>query len=162
MRGIEPLTSSLPRKRSTPELHRQWLTFIFKRKKSGKPDSNRRPSAWKADALASWATPAFYLFGFFNKLNVGRAGFEPAKTMSTDLQSVLVGRLSISPITLFHLFKERLSRWRDSNPRPADYKSAALANWATSAKNLTFLKAIKLAPKKVCKFIKDSIILKNI
>ena len=25
------------------------------------------------------------------------------------------------------------SRWRDSNPRPADYKSAALANWATSA-----------------------------
>ena len=29
-------------------------------------------------------------------------------------------------------FKE-LSRWRDSNPRPADYKSAALASWATSA-----------------------------
>ena len=27
-----------------------------------------------------------------------------------------------------------LSRWRDSNPRPADYKSAALASWATSAK----------------------------
>ena len=25
------------------------------------------------------------------------------------------------------------SRWRDSNPRPADYKSAALASWATSA-----------------------------
>lgn len=25
------------------------------------------------------------------------------------------------------------SRWRDSNPRPADYKSAALTNWATSA-----------------------------
>ena len=36
-----------------------------------------------------------------DKLNpikmVGRAGFEPAKTMSTDLQSVPVGRLSISP-----------------------------------------------------------------
>ena len=26
-----------------------------------------------------------------------------------------------------------LSRWRDSNPRPRDYKSRALANWATSA-----------------------------
>ena len=25
------------------------------------------------------------------------------------------------------------SRWRDSNPRPRDYKSRALANWATSA-----------------------------
>ncbi len=30
---------------------------------------------------------------------VGRAGFEPAKVKPTDLQSVLVGRLSISPIT---------------------------------------------------------------
>ena len=28
---------------------------------------------------------------------VGRAGFEPAKVKPTDLQSVLVGRLSISP-----------------------------------------------------------------
>ena len=28
---------------------------------------------------------------------VGRAGFEPAKTKSADLQSALVGRLSISP-----------------------------------------------------------------
>ena len=28
---------------------------------------------------------------------VGRTGFEPVKTRSTDLQSVLVGRLSISP-----------------------------------------------------------------
>ena len=64
----------------------------------------------------NWATPAI---GF-----VGRAGFEPAKVKPTDLQSVLVGRLSISP---------KLSRWRDSNPRPADYKSAALASWATSA-----------------------------
>ena len=26
-----------------------------------------------------------------------------------------------------------MSRWRDSNPRPRDYKSRALANWATSA-----------------------------
>jgi hypothetical protein len=41
--GIEPVTSSLPRKCSTPEL--QWL------KKSERPGSNRLPSAWKADAL---------------------------------------------------------------------------------------------------------------
>ena len=34
----------------------------------------------------------------------------------------------------------RLSRWRDSNPRPADYKSAALANWATSALTLSSCK----------------------
>ncbi len=28
------------------------------------------------------------------------------------------------------------SRWRDSNPRPTDYKSVALANWATSAQTI--------------------------
>ena len=28
MTGIEPVTSSLPRKRSTPELHRQWLAGV--------------------------------------------------------------------------------------------------------------------------------------
>ena len=44
MTGLEPVTSSLPRTRSTAELHRQ---------KSGRRDSNPRPSAWKADALAS-------------------------------------------------------------------------------------------------------------
>ena len=37
-------------------------------------------------------------------LSVGRAGFEPAKVKPTDLQSVLVGRLSISPT--FQYFKE--------------------------------------------------------
>ena len=58
-------------------------------------------------------------------LKVGRAGFEPTKAKPSDLQSDLVDRLSISP-TLY--IKNFVSRWRDSNPRPADYKSAALAN----------------------------------
>ena len=35
-------------------------------------------------------------------LVVGRAGFEPAKVKPTDLQSVLVGRLSISPNNLIN------------------------------------------------------------
>ncbi len=43
MTGIEPVASSLPRKRSAPELHRQDL--------SGKRDSNPPPTAWKAVAL---------------------------------------------------------------------------------------------------------------
>ena len=60
---------------------------------------------------------------------VGRAGFEPAKVKPTDLQSVLVGRLSISPKLLLKYLKEHLlSLQRDSNPRPRDYKSRALAN----------------------------------
>ena len=61
--GIEPMTSSLPRKRSTSELH--WLT------KSGRRGSNPRPSAWKADALPTELLPQIK--------KVGRAGFEPTK-----------------------------------------------------------------------------------
>ena len=55
---------------------------------------------------------------------MGREGFEPSKAKPTDLQSVPVDRLGISPIirTL-----EVSWRW-DLNPQPADYKSAALPN----------------------------------
>ena len=45
MSRFELPTSSLPRKRSTPELHR------LNQKESERPGSNRRHSAWKADAL---------------------------------------------------------------------------------------------------------------
>ena len=49
MTRFELVTSSLPRKRSTPELHRLLL--------SGRPGSNRRHSAWKADALPTELLP---------------------------------------------------------------------------------------------------------
>ena len=53
----------------------------------------------------------------FNTKNyVGSGGFEPPKSKTTDLQSVPFGRSGNCP----------LSRRRESNPRPADYKSAAL------------------------------------
>ena len=48
---IELTTSSLPRKRSTPELH--WRSW------SGRRGSNPRPSAWKADALPTELLPHF-------------------------------------------------------------------------------------------------------
>ena len=48
---IELTTSSLPRKRSTPELH--WRSW------SGRRGSNPRPSAWKADALPTELLPQF-------------------------------------------------------------------------------------------------------
>ena len=50
---FELMTSSLPRKRSTPELH--WLF------KSGRRGSNPRPSAWKADALPTELLPLFFV-----------------------------------------------------------------------------------------------------
>src|SRR6056297_19414 len=104
MTGFEPVTSSLPRKRSTPELHRQ--------KQSGRRNSNPRPSAWKADALPTELLPLLSQWGGQDS-NLRRR-------MPADLQSAPVGRFGTSPI--IHM----LSRWRDSNPRPADYKSAAL------------------------------------
>ena len=61
---------------------------------------------------------------------VGRAGFEPTKTKVSGVTVRPSWPLWYLPNTI--IFKEP-SRWRDSNPRPADYKSAALASWATSA-----------------------------
>ena len=44
--------------------------------------------AWKAEALP---------LSYARIITVGRAGFEPAKAVPTDLQSVPFGRLGISP-----------------------------------------------------------------
>ena len=69
MGGIEPPTSSLPRKRSTPELHRLIITpsrafntaQLRTINQSGRRDSNPRPSAWKADALPTELLPLISL-----------------------------------------------------------------------------------------------------
>ena len=47
---------------------------------------------------------------------MGGEGFEPSKAVPADLQSVPFGHSGIHPE----------SRQGDSNPQPADYKSAAL------------------------------------
>ena len=58
MRGIEPLTFSLPRKRSTPELHRLIPTRVAPCfDASGRRGSNSRPTAWKAVALPTELLP---------------------------------------------------------------------------------------------------------
>ncbi len=69
---------------------------------------------------------------------VVRRGFEPRKTKSADLQSALVGHLSISPKnntvrknwsnteTEKSVKSLKWSWLRDLNPRPAAYKAAAL------------------------------------
>ena len=49
-------------------------------------------------------------------------GFEPSKSKTTDLQSAPFGHLGTPPYGIV----ETWSWWTDSNPRPADYKSAAL------------------------------------
>ena len=51
-------------------------------------------------------------------------GFEPSKSLTTDLQSAPFGHSGTPPYSVFGL--RWWSWWTDSNPRPADYKSAAL------------------------------------
>ena len=82
---------------------------------------------------------------------VGSDGFEPPKVKPADLQSAPFGHSGNCPQPKKEVLSthERLhdqSQWRDSNPRPADYKSAALANWATLATNAMIFK--NLLPKK--------------
>ncbi len=61
---------------------------------SGKRDSNPRPSAWKADALA---TELFPLKPFSHNEMVEGGGFEPPKASPTDLQSVPFDRSGTPP-----------------------------------------------------------------
>ena len=67
MMGLELMTSSLPRMRSTPELHRQSL-------ERGRRIELPFP-AWKAGIIAIIRTP----HGGFTPFMVGKDGFEPPK-----------------------------------------------------------------------------------
>ena len=65
---FELMTSSLPRMRSTPELHRlfDW---------SGRRGSNSRPSAWKADALPTELLPRMLWEEVDSNHRTRRSGF---------------------------------------------------------------------------------------
>ena len=72
-----------------------------------------------------------------------------------DLQSAPFGHSGIFPNIYkpWESLKAWVSRWRDSNPRPADYKSAALANWATSALTISECKGTSFFL--TCKFFRN-------
>ena len=85
MTGIEPVTSSLPRKRSTPELHRRNL---------GAEDGLRTRDPQLGRLM-------LYQLSYFR--GSGGSRIRTCEGFPTDLQSVLVGRLSIPPVcTRFH------------------------------------------------------------
>ena len=84
------------------------LNYIRIKNWSGRRDSNSRPSPWQGDALP---------LSHFRLLLVEGGGFEPPKAQLTDLQSAPFGHSGIP---------RYWSWWRESNPQPADYKSAAL------------------------------------
>ena len=60
---------------------------------------------------------------------VGEDGFEPSKLKSNRFTVCPLWPLGNSPLTIsdiYRLLPIKWSWWTDSNPRPADYKSAAL------------------------------------
>ena len=97
---------------------------------SGRRGSNSRPSAWKADALSTELLPHFCVEYF-----VGEDGFEPPKVKTSRFTVCPIWPLWYSPkisISFFTALKPEFSvkssLLSDSNQRPRDYKSRALAN----------------------------------
>jgi hypothetical protein len=87
---------------------------------SGKRDSNPRPSAWKADALATELFPLELFYYECVPMGVEGEGFEPSKAKPADLQSAPFDRSGTPPARPFST-----STWswrRDSNPQPPRYK----------------------------------------
>ena len=155
--GAEPTTSPLPRVCSTTELHghskfpnSRILANPYTRIQeiwSGRRVSNPQPSAWKADTLANWATPASTNFCDY-ACNFSRAKCSAREKWWTekdsnlrrpkpaDLQSAPFSHSGTCPFvwcpkTPMHLSYRcalvKVWSWQwDSNPQPADYKSAAL------------------------------------
>ena len=79
-------------------------------------------SAWKAEVLPLNYTRFIHPFCI---ILVEGEGFEPSKAEPSDLQSDPFGRSGTPPNE--HVLPEISKSWRwESNPLPADYKSAAL------------------------------------
>ena len=95
---------------------------------SGKRGSNPRPPAWKASALSTELFPRInHDFRDGYVFFVGADGFEPPKVKTSRFTVCPIWPLWNTPNTYFKvlLFLSLLS---DSNQRPRDYKSRALAN----------------------------------
>ena len=127
---VELVTPSLPRKCSTTELQRLVLfeksvgnlffhsvSFFF-HLWSGRRGSNPPPIAWKAIALPNELLPPVEVLAF-----VGEGGLEPPNSSEDRFTVCCNCHYATSPT----ISSKHESRWRDSNPRQADYKSATLA-----------------------------------
>lgn len=171
---FELTTSSLPRKRSTPELSRlgkknhipkNW-NVIFIERKTGVEPATFSLEGWRS---TNWATSAICVYKlllvngvqiykiFLNLQNKfiksGESRIRTCEVVRQQSYSLIHLATLESPRLFFINLK---SLQRDSNPRPRDYKSRALANWAMEA-NLRFQKnsflfAVRLFPFCECKY----------
>ena len=109
MTRFELVTSSLPRKCSTPELHQQ------NKKRAGDEVRTRDIQLGRLTLYQ-----LSYSRNTYEKI-VGRTGFEPVKVKPADLQSALVGRLSISPrnfkLLKYVLYFEPAEGFEPTTPR---------------------------------------------
>jgi hypothetical protein len=131
--GIEPATNSLEGCDSTTELLPPTrLTCSLSSAASG------RPAAYVSRWLAALGLPAVARSLSGERRMVAREGLEPSKPLGRQIYSLLrltaslprqlavgVWKTTCFGCTCDREFRRRSWR-RDSNPRPADYKSAAL------------------------------------
>ena len=141
---IELMTSSLPRKRSTPELH--WRSL------SGRRGSNPRPLvAWKANALPTELLP---LFSFLSGdscvgLRILGQSFTSVNSFPRRLSALNSSRnkLQIFQLSNFFVSFGRFLRWT-SHPRSVIYFSkllpSSLARLELIPKQTSDLPIIKL------------------
>ena len=112
MTGFEPVTSSLPRKCSTPELHR--LVWSDER------GSNSRPLAWKANALPTELPSHFFC---------GRGWIRTTEGINQQIYSL--PHLATLEHALFQLFSSLASR-----PTPAFILSEPLVGFEPTTPRL--------------------------
>ena len=96
-----------------------------------------RPGTCNFNQDYMWPLPFWSQVRYFKWWGEKDSNLRSRKT--TDLQSVPFGHSGTSPFRCGLNHEFLMSRWRDSNPRPTDYKSVALANWATSALLINYI-----------------------
>ena len=110
------------------------LPLSYNSKKSGKRDSNPRPPAWKASALSTELFPQTTLYiipvGLSNTSKSKERGQRWIRTTEGVSQQIYsLPHLATLVFALTNsLSNSFLSLLSDSNQRPRDYKSRALAN----------------------------------
>ena len=94
---------------------------------SGRRGSNPRPSAWKADALPTELLPQTFQNKSPILLVSGLCGRRWIRT-TEGINQQIYSLPHLATLVFSQNSFRTLSRWRESNPRPRDYKSRALAN----------------------------------